>query len=180
VPAMPDGWSWSSSEYDHKAFTFYKPANLLAIPVQISPYLSADYFSGIIAYDVNLTSGFNEIGRVDHKDLSYDYYCGPTSDLASKYLLDCTNGSYMQWAAPRRSMVMTGNGEVYLYTMSDVGLKASSTLSLTNTLGQLIFPAQPYPWSWVMDNPVGVVDPMPVVMPVTGGSGTVSSDQIVN
>lgn len=176
VPAMPSGWSWSSAEYDHKAFTFYKPANLLAIPIQISPYLTSDYFSGVIAYDVNLTTGFEETGRVDHKDLSYDYYCGANSELKLDLLPDCTSGLYMNWAAPRRSIIMAGNGEVYLYTVSDVGLKASSTSNLTNILGQLIFPAQAYPWWWVIDNPVGVVDPMPV----TGGSGTVSSGTVVN
>ena len=172
VPAMPSGWSWSSAQYDHKAFTFYKPANLLAIPIQVSPYLTADYFSGVVAYDVSLTSGFEEIGRVDHKDLSYDYYCGTTSILAPDV---CTNGDYLQWAAPRRSMVMTGNGEVYLYTMSDVGLKASSTSSLSATLGQLIFPVQPYPWWYFGYYPVGVTDPMPV----TGGVGVGSPEPVM-
>ena len=173
VPAMPSGWSWSSAQYDHKAFTFYKPADLLAIPIQISPYDSADYFSGVIAYDVNLTTGFREIGRVDHKDLSFDYYCGPTSGLAPEYLPDCTNGWYMQWAAPRRSMVMTGNGEVYLYTMSDVGLKASAISDLPNTLGQLLFPLQPYPWWYFGYYPVGVDDPTPMAGGIAGDGGPV-------
>jgi len=177
VPEMPSGWSWSSAEYDHKAFTFYKPANLLAIPIQISPYLTAEYFSGVIAYDVNLTTGFAEIGRIDHKDLSYTYYCGPNSELKLNLLPDCTSGLYMNWAAPRRSMIMAGNGEVFLYTVSDVGLRASSTSNLTNTLGQLIFPTQPYPWSWVIDNPVGVDDPMP--MPIAGGVAVGSTDPVV-
>lgn len=162
VPDFPGGWSSSSAEYDHKAFTFYKPANLLAIPLQIYPQDSTDYFSGIIAFNINLETGFEEVGRVDHKDLAYEYYCGPDSMLVPEYMYDCTNGMYMNWAAPRRSLVMTGNGNVYLYTMSDVGLKASSTAQLENTLGQMIFPVQPYPWWYFGYYPVGVADPFPM------------------
>lgn len=170
VPEMGDGWSWSSAQYDHKAFTFYKPANLLAIPIQIYPWVSTDYFSGVVAYDVNRDTGFDEIGRVDHKDLSYEYYCGSTNILAPEYQPNCDSGMYIEWAAPRRSVVMTGNNEVYLYTMSDVGLKASATSNLSNTLGQLIFPVQPYPWWYFGYYPVGVADPMPAVGGIGGGS----------
>jgi len=168
VPQMGDGWSWSSAQYDHKAFTFYKPANLLAIPIQIYPWASADYFSGVVAYDVSLETGFQETGRVDHKDLAYEYYCVQNSGLAPVYEPRCTDGMYMEWASPRRSLVMTGNNDVYLYTMSDVGLKASSINSLSNTLGQLIFPTQPYPWWYFGYYPVGVEEPMPV----SGGTGS--------
>ena len=161
-PDMGNSWSWSSAQYDHKAFTFYKPANLLAIPIQVYPWASADYFSGVVAYNVNLDTGFQEIGRVDHKDLAYQYYCAPDSGLAPAYVPFCGDGMYMEWASPRRSLVMTGNNDVYLYTMSDVGLKASSINNLSNTLGQLIFPEQPYPWWYFGYYPVGVDDPMPV------------------
>jgi len=170
VPAMPDGWSWSSAQYDHKAFTFYKPANLLAIPVQIYPWASDSYFSGIIAYSVALDSGFEEKGRVDHKDLAYEYYCNQGPQLLPIYDNYCSNGWYMEWAAPRRSIVMTGNSDVYLYTMSDVGIKASSINSLSDTLGHLIFPLQPYPWWYFGPYPVGVVDPLPMAGGVVAGS----------
>ncbi|HEY5603861.1 MAG TPA: beta-propeller domain-containing protein, partial [Gammaproteobacteria bacterium] len=141
LPTMPGGWSWSEAEYDHKAFTFYKPANLLAIPLQISPSYSNDVFSGIAAYEVTLADGFRELGRVDHADLAYEYYCVANSAmLAAPYIEDCRNGWYVQWAAPRRSIVMTDESDVYLYTVSDVGLKASSINDLSSTLGSLVFP----------------------------------------
>ncbi|NOZ52718.1 MAG: hypothetical protein GXP08_06175 [Gammaproteobacteria bacterium] len=146
TPAAPQNWSWSTAEYDHKAFTFYKPANLLAIPLQISPNYSRQYFSGVVAYEITLASGFKELGRVDHSDLAFDYYCQNDSPLVYPYTEDCNTGWYFQWAAPRRSVVMTDAENVYLYTVSDMGLKASSTNDLSTTLGSIVFPPQPYPW----------------------------------
>ena len=169
VPEMGEGWSWSSAQYDHKAFTFYRPAGLLAIPIQIYPWSSANYFSGVIAYNVDLNTGFDEVGRVDHKDLAYDYYCSYPVPLETQFQTDCGDGMYLDWASPRRSIVMTGNNDVYLYTMSDAGLKASATTDLPNTLGSLVFPFQAYPWWRFGYYPVGVDDPLPVVQqPMVG------------
>ena len=164
TPTMPSGWSWSTAEYDHKAFTFYKPNNLLAIPLQVSPSVSNEYFSGIAAYEVTLADGFTELGRVNHSDLAFDYYCTGNTPLVPPYDGYCVNGWYMQWAAPRRSIVMTDVdvNDVYLYTMSDAGLKASSIYDLPNTLGSLVFPAQPYPWWYFRYYPVDVMDPVPL------------------
>ncbi len=169
TPANPDGWSWSEAEYDHKAFTFYQPASLLAIPLQISPNFSNDVFSGVAAYEVTLENGFRELGRVDHSDLAYEYYCVANSgSLEAPYIENCTDGWYVQWAAPRRSIVMTDANDVYLYTLSDAGLKASSVSDLANTLGSLVFPPQPYPWWYFGYYPVGVTDPAPMT---GGGAG---------
>jgi len=174
ILAMPDGWSWSVAEHDHKAFTFYQPANLLAIPMQIYRSASSDEFSGVVAFEVTLENGFNELGRVDHSDLAYDYYCVDNPNLMAPYIEKCGNGWYMEWAAPRRSIVMTDVDDVYLYTLSDVGLKASSISDLPATLGSLVFPTQPYPWWYYGYIDVGVVDPMPLVGG-TGGTETVGS-----
>lgn len=163
VPDMPSSWSWSSAEYDHKAFTFYKPANLLAIPLQITPRDSNEYFSGIVAYDVTLENGFEQRGRVDHSDLAWEYYCAGSTELAPDYSLHCGNGWYSQWASPRRSIVMVGSSDTYLYTLSDVGIKASSIADLSTSLGQLIFPLQPYPWWWFHYYPIDMIEPMPAI-----------------
>ena len=170
--SMPSGWSWSAAEHDHKAFTFYQPANLLAIPIQISPSVSQDVFSGVVAFDVSLEGGFTELGRVDHSDLAFEYYCVDNPDLMAPYIQDCANGWYVQWAAPRRSIVMTDVDDIYLYTLSDVGLKASSVNDLSATLGSLVFPTQPYPWWYYGYIDVGVVEPMPLVV---GGVETIGS-----
>jgi len=156
TPDMPQSWSWSAAEYDHKAFTFYKPANLLAIPLQVSPANAKEYFSGVAAYEITVASGFKELGRVDHSDLAFDYYCREESSLAAPYAEDCRNGWYVQWAAPRRSVVMTDTENVYLYTISDIGLKAASTQDLSTTLGSIVFPPQPYPWWYYGYNGRGI------------------------
>ncbi|WP_455206176.1 beta-propeller domain-containing protein [Kaarinaea lacus] len=146
VPQTPGNWSWSAAEYDHKAFTFYKPANLLAIPMQFTPDHASGVFSGIVAFNVSLEDGFSEIGRVDHSDLALRYYCDPTVQLLPQYEDHCINGWYVSWAAPRRSIVMTGTENVYLYTISDVGMKAADMSDLRTNLGSILFPMQPYPW----------------------------------
>jgi uncharacterized secreted protein with C-terminal beta-propeller domain len=158
TPATPSGWSWSAAQYDHKAFTFYKPANLLAIPMTISPQYGASVFNGIAAYEITLENGFHELGRVDHSDLAYDYYCKGNPDLKYPYIQDCSSGWYESWAAPRRSVVMTSADNIYLYTLSDVGLKASSLGDLNTALGSIVFPPQPYPWWYFGD--IGVADGM--------------------
>jgi len=161
TPDVPQSWSWSAAEYDHKAFTFYKPANLLAIPLQISPTVTDKNFSGVEAYEITLASGFKPLGRVDHSDLAFDYYCQNNPPLRNDFADHCNNGLYFRWAAPRRSVVMTDTSDVYLYTISDVGLKASSTKDLPTTLGSLIFPPQPYPWRYYGYNPGGgIADPI--------------------
>jgi uncharacterized secreted protein with C-terminal beta-propeller domain len=144
-PQPTGGWSWSAAEYDHKAFTFYKPANLLAIPMQLTPN-DGTVFSGVVAYDVSVQDGFREVGRVDHSDLAFEYYCNSDVVLYPSYQSSCDNGWYMQWAAPRRSVVMTSAQDIYLYTVSDVGMKASDVADLGTVLGSIVFPPQPYPW----------------------------------
>jgi uncharacterized secreted protein with C-terminal beta-propeller domain len=166
---MPTGWSWSSAEYDHKAFTFYQSANLLAIPLQYSNY-PIETFSGVVAFEVTPENGFQEVGRVDHADLAFDYYCvANAGSLIGDYATKCSDNGYLYWAAPRRSIVMTDVDDIYLYTLSDVGLKASSVNDLSTTLGSLVFPAQPYPWWYFGYIDVGVVEPMPIA--VGGGPG---------
>jgi uncharacterized secreted protein with C-terminal beta-propeller domain len=155
TPPTASGWSWSAAEYDHKAFTFYKPANLLAIPMQFAPE-AGSLFSGIVAYDVSVDSGFTELGKMDHADLAYEYYCNSDVVLLPGYENYCGDGHYMYWAAPRRSIVMTSAEDVYLYSLSDLGMKASHIGDLSTPLGSILFPPQPYPWWYyvAVDQPV--------------------------
>jgi len=146
TPNLLKGYSWSSAQYDHHAFTYYTDAKLLAIPVQISPQSSSDLpFSGIIAFKVTVENGFEEVGRVDHSDLALQYYCVDNTVIDSLNYY-CSSGLYAAWATPRRSVVMTSGPSVYLYTISDVGLKAGEISDLNTNLGSLVFPPQYYPW----------------------------------
>ena len=158
TPNVPTGWSWSSAEYDHKAFTFYKPENLLAIPLQFSGSNTTTGFSGIYTFNVSIDTGFTELGKVDHADLALEYYCNNTMADLPNYQYDCKDGGYVRWAAPRRSIVMTDSSNVYLYTISDVGIKAGNITDLTTTLGSILFPEQAYPWWYTIGRPIVTVN----------------------
>ncbi|NOX43772.1 MAG: hypothetical protein GXP19_08600, partial [Gammaproteobacteria bacterium] len=146
TPDLPQGYSWSAAQYDHHAFTYYEPENLLAMPIQISPNASSiSPFSGVIAFKVTLDNGFEELGRVDHADLAEQYYCVDNT-VIDPLIGYCSSGYYGDWATPRRSVVMTSGPSVYLYTISDVGLKANEVNDFNTTLGSLLFPPQIYPW----------------------------------
>jgi uncharacterized secreted protein with C-terminal beta-propeller domain len=172
TPQTSGGWSWSAAEYDHKAFTFYKPANLLAIPMQFTPDTGA-LFSGIVAYDVSPEAGFKELGQVDHSDMAYEYYCNSGVVLYPDYQPDCDNGWYIYWAAPRRSVVMTSGQNTYLYTVSDVGMKASDVADLGVPLGAILFPPQPYPWWYVIADKASTEVPPETGVPADSGNAVV-------
>lgn len=180
-PTATGGWSSSSAQYDHKAFTFYKPANLLAIPMRLTPNDGSQPFNGVVAFRVTVDGGFEELGRVDHSDLAFQYYCENNSALLPGYIDSCGNSGYSSWAEPRRSVVMTDNNDVYLYTISDMGIKvgqvptvpvtgggAAQAPELSVTLASFLFPPQPYPW-WYFG---GRLDSIDIVgLPIAGGTG---------
>ncbi|MFQ5807519.1 MAG: beta-propeller domain-containing protein [Phycisphaerae bacterium] len=75
--------SESEVDYTHKAFTFLPQENLLAIPMTLTTEsgIPWDYgepiFGGVVAFRVDKTSGFTELGRLE--DVSWrngDYYYG--------------------------------------------------------------------------------------------------------
>jgi hypothetical protein len=80
-----DGWSWGWSEatYEHKAFQYWAPKGLLAVPLSTYRYnswtdasgdyrWSYDYVSKLMLVEVNETSGdLSVYGTVDHS-LFYD------------------------------------------------------------------------------------------------------------
>jgi hypothetical protein len=141
------GFSYSGAEYDHLAFTYYGPRNLLVIPLVTSD--AAAYFSGMAAYRVSLADGFAELGRVDHADLAKEAYCSEIR-LDETWRSDaCANGWYLWGAAPRRSVVMTSGDATYLYSVSDIGIKATAIDAPDVVLGRVLFPnAGPSWWGW--------------------------------
>ncbi len=150
---IPPGaaFSFSDAEYDHLAFTYYAPRNLLVIPLVTTDVAQGSYFSGMAAYRVSLDDGFVELGRVDHADLARQAYC---SDILPDELWraqSCAQGWYLWGAAPRRSVVMTSGDATYLYSVSDIGIKATAIDAPNSTLGSVLFPNQgPLWWDLVM------------------------------
>jgi uncharacterized secreted protein with C-terminal beta-propeller domain len=137
---VPPGaeFSYSGAEYDHLAFTYYGPRNLLVIPLVTSD--AGEYFSGMAAYRVSVTEGFTELGRVDHADLAKEAYCSEIQ-LDEPWRSDaCANGWSLWGAAPRRSIVMTSGDATYLYSVSDIGIKATAIDAPGVVLGRVLFP----------------------------------------
>jgi hypothetical protein len=147
--SMPRGaaFSYSGAEYDHLAFTYYAPRNLLVIPLVTGD--AGAYFSGMAAYRVSVTEGFTELGRVDHADLAKEAYCSEIQTDESWRSDACANGGYLWGAAPRRSIVMTSGDATYLYSVSDIGIKATAIDAPGEVLGRVLFPnAGPLWWGW--------------------------------
>ena len=79
-----NAFSFSSAEFDHLAFNFYAPRNLLVIP--LVSWEGKVKFSGLVAFRVTITEGFNELGRVDHADLAYQAYCSNIDPLINSFI----------------------------------------------------------------------------------------------
>ena len=145
------GFSFSDAEYDHLAFTYYAPRNLLVIPLVTVDVVNGDYFSGMAAYRVSLADGFTELGRVDHADLAHQAYCSDIPPGEFWRAEGCAQGWYLWGAMPRRSIVMTSGDATYLYSVSDIGIKATPIDAPNSTLGRVLFPNQgPLWWDQVV------------------------------
>ena len=147
-----DGYSYSAAEYDHKAFTYYAPSKLLTIPVS-QGYYSGAAFSGILAFrvDVNAVEKIRLLGGVNHGDLAVEYFCGP----AGVDNLNCR--SYFYYVIPNRSVIMADGLNDYLYSISDIGIKANLVTDSQGLpqLNLLLFPSQ-------APNPITIIDPLPL------------------
>ena len=108
--------SWVDSEalWDHHAFTFHR--GVLTIPVALNESWDR-WFSGIVAMRVDPAEGIGELGRVDHGDLVGD----------------------AGWVWMRRSVYV----EDFLYSLSNLGLKASVLQRPDNVVAVVPFPPAP-------------------------------------
>ena len=108
--------SWVDSEalWDHHAFTFHR--GVLTIPVALNESWDR-WFSGIVAMRVDPAEGIGELGRVDHGDLAGD----------------------AGWVWMRRSVYV----EDFLYSLSNLGLKASVLQRPDNVVAVVPFPPAP-------------------------------------
>lgn len=104
--------SWSEAMWDHHAFTYHLGKEVLAIPFNSwDEGTGEDPFSGLVVLKASNTTGFEELGRVQH------------GDLVTPECTDCGWG-YHWWVNIRRSIFM----EDYLFSISDVGVKVNDLL----------------------------------------------------
>lgn len=112
-----DDWGWSEALFDHKAFLWWGKTGMAMIPLEWSTYdANNDWYSweqGAFGFHVDKTDGIELIGKIQHPDPQVD---------------ECYDEYYGCGWSPmlRRSLVI---GDL-VYTLSDVGLKASALAGL--------------------------------------------------
>jgi uncharacterized secreted protein with C-terminal beta-propeller domain len=147
-----DGFAWTSAMYDHLAFNYFDAAKVLTIPVQYYAYSLDQHFSGFAAFSVDVQAGFAELGRLDHSDLARNEYC--IDPLAATDGSVCEYGFYLEAAYPLRSVSALVGDQTYIYTFSNVGIKASNANDFGTALSVLPLDYTNYYWWWPVDVPL--------------------------
>lgn len=103
-------WGWSEALFDHRAFLWWPKTRMAMLPVEWSEYVDDRYVPHMAAYGftVDPVAGISALGAVEH----------PETDEPCE---ECWAPAYL-----RRSLVI----EDLVYTLSDVGLKASRLTDL--------------------------------------------------
>jgi uncharacterized secreted protein with C-terminal beta-propeller domain len=136
VPDAEAGYGWSDAGWDPHAFNYDPHSGLLAIPFSSFSGISGQGFSGLLAMNIDLqTSTIAELGRLDHRNLARDY-----CEINSLEFCEADFG-YGYWLSqPRRSIVMTATDDVFLFSISTIGMNVVNTDNFSAPLGSLIFP----------------------------------------
>lgn len=143
-----EGFAWTRALWDHLAFNFFPEGGVLTIPVQYWSSSFDNHFSGFAAYGVDIATGFEELGRLDHSDLAKEVYCPDPSDASDGAI--CQLGWYLQAADPRRSVSASINDQILIYTFSDVGIKVSDAGDFGNEIASMPLNYPNYYW-WLVE-----------------------------
>jgi uncharacterized secreted protein with C-terminal beta-propeller domain len=116
-PLSPaSGWSWSPATYEHKAFQYFAPKKLLAVPVSSFRQTAApngglwwSYYNRLVLVNVDSIQGLSLYGEIDHSPF---YNSDPTR--------------YWQYTDIERSIFM---GD-YIYAISDRGISVNRLADL--------------------------------------------------
>ncbi len=127
------GWSWSEALYDHHAFNYYGPLDMLALPVS---YEGAEYgdvaFAGLHTYEVVPDQEILMLGAID----------------ASALIDPDVDPYYAQYCAQvRRSVII----EDVVYAVSSGGIIAAGVADQANPYAVLAFPDHgscDQAWEW--------------------------------
>lgn len=119
---MPGDWGWSEALYEHKAFQYFAPKKLLAVP--LSSYRSTDgetweYVSKLELVTVDLETGLSRYGTIDHSAL-----------------YNATPDTYWYYVDIRRSIFM---GD-FIYAISDRGVTVHNLSDLSAPVTQESLP----------------------------------------
>lgn len=132
----PNTWGWSEALYDHKAFQYWAPKGLLAIPQSTYAYVNADgyyryrYLSQLVLVNVDpANSSLGIKGKIDHSA----YY-------------EAEPDVWWRYVDIRRSIFM---GD-YVYAISDKAITAHRVTDLGKVAEQTLPGYKPgdYWWWW--------------------------------
>jgi hypothetical protein len=139
-PKTLDFGSASSSEtaYNHKAFTYYAPLGLIALPVTGARQANGNYsyVSSLRVIHVDPAKGFDLLGTIDHSafaDANYGCYsCGPWGCQAY-----CTAGS----PEIRRGAFVESSDATYVYAIGYGGVTVNDLKDFSAPIAKVKLPA---------------------------------------
>ncbi len=135
LPLEVEGeWTWSEAQWEHKAFQYWAPKELLAVPASSyrelgdtdgDGYYEWQYVSRLQLINVSLADGLSLKGTIDHSDL---------------YSTD----DYWYYRDVRRTIFM---GD-FIYAVSDRGITVHRTADLGLVTQQPLPGYSPEDWYW--------------------------------
>jgi len=128
--------AYSEAQYDHKAFTWFPEKQLLAIPFfdwnasAVGPQYWNQFVSGVRVFGVDATQGISDKGMLSMRDVYQTV-------------------SYRNWSwtwAPmaRRGMMATSETDVFVYAVSDAGIRSANLVHLDAPLATVLFDPPSY------------------------------------
>lgn len=134
---VPEGnWGWSEAQYEHKAFQYWAPKGLLAVPMSSYQQLSSTngywdyrYISRLELILVDPEVGLSRYGTIDHS-----------------HLFNSDSSRYWYYRDIRRSIFM---GE-FIYAISDRGLSVHQIADLAKVTEQSLPGYDPQETYWIL------------------------------
>lgn len=158
------GEASSEGQYNHKALTFYREQGVLALP--LTRYGSTNFSSTLQLIKVDVASGFDWLGEVDHSSLYASQSDGCVQCSAGSCYYSCS--SY----APdvRRGHFVSGEDDAtYVYSFSYAGVVVTDLADLSQSVASVLLPAP----QWSSESWYG--SQIPVPSNPSDGGGTDSS-----
>lgn len=157
LPVGSNGYSYSVAEHDPHAFSYFADSaseaspGTLTLPLSVYSEDPATAFTGFLVVRVapGTSTPLSEIGRIDHEPFLEDQdFCQPEFNppltaIDEPHATDAFCAPAYQLAEPRRAVYMQSGADIFLYTISAVGVLASSAEQPGLTLGARALPYDP-------------------------------------
>ncbi|MGQ0622964.1 MAG: beta-propeller domain-containing protein [Panacagrimonas sp.] len=157
VPVGSSGYSYSVAEHDPHAFSYFPDSEseaapgTLTLPVSVYSEDPATAFTGFLVVRVapGTSAPLSEVGRIDHErfledqDFCPPQFSPPFTAIDEPHETDDFCAPAYQLADPRRAVYMQSGADIFLYTISSIGVLASPAQQPSLTLGGRGLPYDP-------------------------------------